>query len=252
MSGAIYARIGDKWHPHALTKGPYAGQHGGAVAGVLGGALEARAKIIQAGAPRQASCYLMHPAAIDPVEIEVEDIQRGDRVVILRAVMHQDDRQIAEATAVFSDIRLLPEVPAQEKFEQAPGTEEADIGDFSSLPWFKDAVEIKRDGKGWFWFRHNRPIITQMGPLGFTLSLASWTSAVSRPGWFGSNDVVGFPNMDLSVHLARAPEGEWLGLDGKSVWQPDGAGISFANLYDQRGFVGRAAQSILLVSNSDI
>jgi hypothetical protein len=55
-----------------------------------------------------------------------------------------------------------------------------------------------------------------------------------------------FINADLSVALRRFPEGEWVCLDAISYAEPDGVGLSDTGLFDERGLVGRASQSLLV------
>ena len=57
-------------------------------------------------------------------------------------------------------------------------------------------------------------------------------------------------NPDLTVHLARPPAGEWIGMSTHSVYGVDGesTGLGYAEsaLHDSRGRVGRSVQSLLL------
>jgi hypothetical protein len=53
-----------------------------------------------------------------------------------------------------------------------------------------------------------------------------------------------FINTDLSVHLLRPPAGEWVCLD--AVTHVDGLGLSDTVLWDERGRIGRAAQTLLV------
>jgi hypothetical protein len=53
-----------------------------------------------------------------------------------------------------------------------------------------------------------------------------------------------FINTDLTVHLLRPPEGEWVCLD--SVTHVDGLGMTDTALWDERGRIGRAAQTLLV------
>jgi hypothetical protein len=55
-----------------------------------------------------------------------------------------------------------------------------------------------------------------------------------------------FINVDLTVHLNRHPEGEWVCLDAITIPEPTGLGISDTALYDERGPIGRAAQTLLV------
>ena len=55
-----------------------------------------------------------------------------------------------------------------------------------------------------------------------------------------------FINVDLSVHLERMPVGEWVGLDAVTLPEPNGVGVADTLLFDQRGRIGRALQSLLI------
>jgi len=51
-----------------------------------------------------------------------------------------------------------------------------------------------------------------------------------------------FPNVDLSIHLYREPEGEWLGLDTQVTFAEDGIGLTSSVLHDVHGAFGRSEQ----------
>ncbi|MBE9373554.1 thioesterase family protein [Saccharopolyspora sp. HNM0983] len=51
-----------------------------------------------------------------------------------------------------------------------------------------------------------------------------------------------FPNVDLTIHLHRQPEGRWTGLDTNVVFGSDGTGLTSTVLHDTGGPVGRAEQ----------
>ena len=73
--------------------------------------------------------------------------------------------------------------------------------------------------------------------------LADCGNAVSRnaePGEWG------FVNPDLTIVLHRPPVGDWFGMEAVSHWQPSGIGMSDAALFDIRGPVGRAVQTLLV------
>ena len=55
-----------------------------------------------------------------------------------------------------------------------------------------------------------------------------------------------FVNADLTVALHRDPVGEWLGSQAVGYWEPDGIGLADALLFDDRGPVGRALQTLVL------
>jgi hypothetical protein len=59
-----------------------------------------------------------------------------------------------------------------------------------------------------------------------------------------------FINVDLSVHLHRMPEGEWVCLDAVTLPEPNGVGMADTRLLDERGPIGRATQTLLIANRS--
>jgi hypothetical protein len=55
-----------------------------------------------------------------------------------------------------------------------------------------------------------------------------------------------FINTDLSVHLHRAPSGEWICLDSRSDISSGGLGVSDSALFDVTGPIGRALQTLFV------
>jgi hypothetical protein len=55
-----------------------------------------------------------------------------------------------------------------------------------------------------------------------------------------------FINPDLTVHLGRAPEGEWVCLDAQTTVSRQGVGMAVSTIYDRRGPIGRGLQSLLV------
>ena len=55
-----------------------------------------------------------------------------------------------------------------------------------------------------------------------------------------------FINVDLSVHLHRMPEGEWVCLDALTLPEPTGVGLADTLLWDERGRIGRPRRRLLV------
>ena len=55
-----------------------------------------------------------------------------------------------------------------------------------------------------------------------------------------------FINTDLTVHLMRMPAGEWVLLDAVTYPEPNGVGLADTALFDERGRIGRASQTLLV------
>ena len=89
------------------------------------------------------------------------------------------------------------------------------------------------------------PLLPDETPSGFQriAPLADCGNAVSRNA---DLDTFGFLNTDLTILLHRDPVGEWCGSDAVSRWEPTGHGMSDALLFDERGPIGRAIQTLIV------
>jgi hypothetical protein len=55
-----------------------------------------------------------------------------------------------------------------------------------------------------------------------------------------------FSNADLSLHLHRPPQGEWIGVQSQTQADGGGVGLTLSTLYDVHGPVGVAIQTLVL------
>jgi hypothetical protein len=55
-----------------------------------------------------------------------------------------------------------------------------------------------------------------------------------------------FINTEITVHLARLPEGEWVCLDARTRVGSTGVGLAESVLWDRRGMIGRGTQALLV------
>jgi len=56
-----------------------------------------------------------------------------------------------------------------------------------------------------------------------------------------------FMNTDTTVHLHRIPTGTDFALRARASIGPDGIGVTTADLFDRRGFIGTSAQTLLVL-----
>jgi len=93
------------------------------------------------------------------------------------------------------------------------------------------------------WFRFARPLVAgaSPSPLALVAAAADFGNGVSRVLDFERHL---FVNTDLTIHLRREPAGEWVMLDARSRVEPHGVGLAASTLYDERGSIGLAAQSL--------
>ena len=110
------------------------------------------------------------------------------------------------------------------------------------MRWLSDPQEL---GPGQVWMRLRQPILPGEAPtpLAHLAAAADFGNGVSAALPF---ERFLFINADLTIHMQRAPRGEWIGLDARTLLQPGGMGLAESMLYDEHGAVGRAFQTLVV------
>ncbi|WP_416343972.1 thioesterase family protein [Isoptericola peretonis] len=168
--------------------------------------------------------------------VEAEVACGGRRVVTLRAWL----------TAAGDTAELAGGAPAP-----LPGPD-ATPGWDPTTDWpggFVESIDVRRTlagpGRGHVWVRTGHTLVAdeKVGSLARTVGLLDLANGMSVRA---DPRRVAFPNVDLSAHLHRAPEGEWLGLDTTVTFGPAGAGLTSSVLHDERGAFGTLAQGLVV------
>lgn len=100
-----------------------------------------------------------------------------------------------------------------------------------------------RPGKGVVWMRHGFEMVdgTKTSDLVRLLGMVDTANGVA-PRVAPGPDSWMFPNIDLQIHMHRAPEGQWLGIEAQQSYGTDGIGLTSAVLHDIHGPFGRSEQ----------
>ncbi len=242
-----------EWYPD--------GQHGGVVSALLNHAVETSPSLTRMEVAR-ITCELFRVVPVTTLEVVTELVREGKRIQSTEARLYSGDLELARALVQrlrTTDLALPAET--SERISTPPLPETLPDVDFRSLMPFggegpvsfgRHAVQI-RQAKGTFaepgpatvWLRFPVQLIEgiEMSPTERAIIASDFSNGLSRLAqpW----EVV-FMNSDISVHLARPPEGEWVGLDGESIWNRDGRGVATSHLFDTRGPIGRATQTLFL------
>ena len=110
---------------------------------------------------------------------------------------------------------------------------------------FRILTEFDAAGPGEIWARP-RPVLVQgetMTPLERLFSIADIANGI---GAQLPIDEWTFLNTDLTVHIFRVPQGEWVGVSAETSTGPDGIAMCGGTLSDELGPVGRIAQTVLV------
>ncbi|MDQ6657315.1 MAG: thioesterase family protein [Actinomycetota bacterium] len=185
------------------------------------------------------------------VTISATVIRPGRTIELVQAEMTSAGRTLVRATAwrlAVSDTAdlaasELPVIPGPDHARPWNGTDTWGGGFIKSLDF--RVLPGGRPGRAQAWIRTSHPLVEdrQVGALaGFVGLIDSANGIAVRT----SPSELLFPNTDLTIHLVRAPRGEWLGLDTSVSYGPGGIGLTSSVLHDRDGPVGRAAQSLTL------
>jgi len=100
-------------------------------------------------------------------------------------------------------------------------------------------------GRAAAWMRQRVPLVpgAAPSPLERVLIAADSGSGVSAAIEHKRFTAI---NADLSVSVHRPLEGEWVGMDGVSIYEASGVGLADTRLHDRRGPMGRAMQSLIV------
>jgi hypothetical protein len=260
VTAAIFVPDGPaRFVPTELARGPWDpdAQHGGAPAGLLARALER----VDGDAPMavvRLTYEFLRPVPLAPLTIATRVTRPGRRVQLLEALLTAGETEVCRATALRvrrDEVPAPPPPVAPPAF--APPAGPADSAPLS-MPMFADAppmfagagMEI-RFADGAFadlgpavaWFRLRVALVAGEDPsaLQRLAAAADFGNGVSAAVPWTSHV---FINPDLTVHVERLPEGEWVGLDAATRVGDGGAGLTDSLLFDERGRLGRALQSL--------
>ncbi len=235
------------------TTGPWdpRAQHAGAPAALLGGAMQQAVSVPLV----RVTMEILRPVPITTLTVDTQVVRPGRKVTLVEGTLSDDDGPVllGRAWGIRSaDIDL--DVPAPEP--QLPGPDSAQEAAFFDLPipigWhtsmellFLSGGAFSDHGPAVLWGRPRVDLIAGRAwqPLERVLVLADAGNGASA-----SADVTRwmFINTELTVHLTRHPDQDWVALDAHSVYEPHGVGAAFSVVHDVRGPIGRAAQSLFL------
>jgi hypothetical protein len=95
------------------------------------------------------------------------------------------------------------------------------------------------------WFRQRIPLVAGEVPSPLCRTVVAADSGNGISAVLPFRDHL-FTNIDLSVHLAREPAGQWVCLDATTRVSSDGVGYTQSGLWDEIGRLGAATQSLLV------
>lgn len=262
MSAPIFERDGTRFVATSLARGPWDPRHchGGAPASLLAAILDAT----PAPTPMQVlrlTFDLARPVPVGtPLDVDVRVVREGNRVQLLDADLSADDGTSlvhVRALRVRTGDEDLPPGTADDDPPPSPAAQ--DLPRFApaegwSAEGFWTAVDVRfvagelgMPGPGTAWFRVSAPLAdgVELTPVARVAAAADFGNGIGSPLPI---DRYLFINPDLSISLHRLPATEWVAIAAGSVAQPQGVGLTTTTLYDERGRIGQATQSLFVAA----
>jgi hypothetical protein len=259
MGGAFFLPDGEQLVATELTRGPWDpdSQHAGPPSALLARALE-RCEPRDGMLIARVTIEILRPVPIAPLVTTARVVRPGRSVEQLEATLARADdaTEVMRASAWrlrTTELKLpddpgLPEdpIPGPEAGGEVPFFPTgADVGFQTAMDFSFVTGAFLEPGPATVWIRMRGPLVEGEAPtpLQRVMVAADCGNGVSAALHY--NAFV-FINTELTVHLACHPEGEWVGLDAVTTALPTGIGLTETELHDERGPIGRAAQTLLV------
>jgi hypothetical protein len=275
MSESIFVADGERFVPTEQARGPWDPRalHGGAPAALITSAFERMEPGSELRVGRLAFEFL-RPIPMAELTLSTSIARPGRRVQELSAVLRAGDELVVRASALRvqavpgeaesaaaaartgaqgepaaegtpEDLPAAMPPPAEgehKRFALNDSTDASFAGTAMEMRWLNDPW---RPGPGRVWQRLRHPLLPgrELTALTRLAATADFCNGVSATLPF---DRFLFINADLTVHLQRLPQGEWIGLDARTQLHEGGAALAEGVLHDERGPIGRAFQTLVV------
>ncbi len=192
---------------------------------------------------------------VAPVKVRAWVLRPGARISLMAAEMTAEapdgrDRVVARATAWL----LAPSDTSDVATDRYPPLVEGETRphehDWQGAPGYLETISwrTQRTAPGEAaiaWMSPLLPLVdseelTHVQRLALVVDSANGVGAALDPADFV------FMNTDTTVHLHRVPQGNDFALRARGSIGPDGIGVTTAEIFDRRGFIGTSAQTLLV------
>lgn len=250
MHPCFYTRDGDAFLPTRLAASPWErGKQNGVGLGGLATFLIETIPAPAAMTTARLTIDILAAAPMDATLGRTRVLREGKRIQMVEAELVVGDRVVARATALRVRQQDTPTIPGSNPY---PPPESVADCDFMPPSAFGGTLEtrlvsggLRQPGPGVLWvnFGHDHVVDEPLSPLlraailgdfggglGSVLDVKAWTYA----------------NLDITLHFARPPVGEWLLIDAATVSAGNGVGRSDMILADTIGPFARAHQTLFV------
>jgi hypothetical protein len=249
MSSFYVCKSESLFEATASTVGPWDPrlQHGSPVAALLATLLDKEGMRIA-----YFSLDFLGPVPVAEMAVATSVDRPGKKIELRSATVSVDGKPRARATAWLlqtsegrnPSVRLdepvppMPETAATTFFENVPR-----FGYGEALEWRFAEGSFTSIGPAAVWSRLRVAVIDADPVSPVARALAMVVSANGISAELPVRDYLFVP-VNLTVSLTRAPEGEWVGMRAETQLSSEGVGTTRARLFDARGTIGQALQTL--------
>jgi hypothetical protein len=255
---ALFHADGDGFTAAPSTRGPWnaAMMHGGAAAALLARAIEETEPGSDLAVTRLAIEFL-GAVPVGPIAVSTSIAKPGRRFQVVEATLSAGGRPVCLARAVrlrradMPDAAAAPPPWVEPLPTPATGEPLPQFVEDDGELFYPDATEIRQvagelgSGHVAAWIRLRGDLLPDVppSPLSRTVAAADFANGLS---WILPFGEWLFVNTELTVHLHRQPDGEWIGVDARTTSDASGIGLATATLHDLQGPFGVCAQALFL------
>lgn len=258
---ALFERDGETFVPGPQAVGPWSADalHGGPVAALL-----ATQFVTAAGDGfnlTRMTVDLFRNVPRAPLKVQVDDVRRGRRIIVLSGSVIAGDTEVVRASALL--LQRRPDLPLLATELPPAGPEGFPTEGLFSRglprgmaapprlldPGFHNTIEARwvadpeqDQAMPLLWMRVPLPLIAgeAMLPVARAAAVADYANALANILRRREPEPVPFINTDITLYLHRPPEGEWIAMRADQAGESHGTGVSEVSQFDTRGRIGHA------------
>lgn len=248
MAPSTFSRDGDLLVPSPLAVSPWSDQmvDGRSVAGLVAWAVErdhpTAADGLRAG---RLTVDMFRPVPMRPLRLTTRVARGGHRIGVVDVSVRSDGVEVARASVLRMAGGPHPDgEPWAPPAPDLPGPDEQPVRRVVPSGAFemRSATDFGQ-GRGRSWLRDLNDFVDDEPPS--PLVRAAVAADFVNPLANSAPGGLHFINADLTVHLSRYPEGEWIGLESAGHLGADGVAVGSAWLLDRHGRFGQCLTTAL-------
>ena len=250
VTESFYRQEGNRLVPTALTRGPWDAdaQHAGPPSALITRALEGcdPRDGTQIG---RVTVEILRPVPLEPLEVTARVVRPGRSVELLEASLHGPDGEVMRARAWRLQAGLHGEPNAAPPAGPAAGQTRdffptgEEVGYHTAMDYRFVRGAFLEPGPATVWMRMRAQLVSGEQPSALQRVMVAADSGNGVSAALDWREHL-FVNTDLTVHLLRPPETQWVCLEAHTLI--GSLGMADTALWDERGRIGRAVQTLLV------